>query len=224
MKTLWTLAIDFPPELTRRTFPLMERYARKIGADFRIIAERRFPDWPITYEKLQIHELGRDSAFNLFVDADALIHPNLFDLSQHIPRDHAFFYSTESAEPRIGPYDPWLLRDGRHLYGGGWMMAAWDWTHDFWRPIDDLTPEEAVARLHPLQPERTFGITPAHQIDELATARNVARFGLKIITYPDIIRPSGLTRDTDTRLWHQCLLTQPEKLRDMDMVLKAWQI
>lgn len=224
-KSLWTLAVDdFPAELTQRSFPLMERYARKIGAEFNVITERKWPDAPPTYEKLQVHTLGRDYAFNLFVDADALLHPDLPDLSRCVPRDHVFYYSVERADTRIFPYDAYFERDGRNLYGGGWMMAAWDWTHDFWQPLTDMTVDAAVQRLHPLAVEAAAGVTPAHQIDEFVTARNVARFGLKVITWSDILKPFGLTKETDIRLWHQCLLSRLDKLRDMDKVLKAWKI
>jgi hypothetical protein len=38
----------------------LQAYASKIGAEFRVIRERRFPGWPLDYEKLQIHELARE--------------------------------------------------------------------------------------------------------------------------------------------------------------------
>jgi hypothetical protein len=58
-KTLYTLSVndkhpgqDFEPEITALTFPLMRKYAHKIGADFHVIRERKHPDMPPVYEKL----------------------------------------------------------------------------------------------------------------------------------------------------------------------------
>ena len=57
-KILWTLNIggDYAPEITSITYPLLRLYARKIGADFRRDSERRFHEWPIEVEKLQIYD------------------------------------------------------------------------------------------------------------------------------------------------------------------------
>lgn len=58
-KVLYTLDIDnYQPAIKALTFPLMKAYAAKIGAEFCPITERKFPEWPIVYEKLQIFELG----------------------------------------------------------------------------------------------------------------------------------------------------------------------
>ena len=60
-KTVFTLNIDgYAPEVTELTYPLMKHYAAKIGADFHIIKERKFPDWPPVYEKMQIYQLAQE--------------------------------------------------------------------------------------------------------------------------------------------------------------------
>lgn len=56
---VYTLNIgDWLPELTAVTIPYIEMYAKKIGADFKIITERKFPEFPPNYEKVQIYEIG----------------------------------------------------------------------------------------------------------------------------------------------------------------------
>lgn len=51
-KTIYTLNIgDYAPEICALTYPLMQAYARKIGAEFHVIRERKFPDWPLDYEQ-----------------------------------------------------------------------------------------------------------------------------------------------------------------------------
>ena len=89
-KTIYTLNIgDYAPEICALTYPLIQAYARKIGADFHVIRERKFPEWPIVYEKLQIYELGRKHGndWNIFVDSDTLINPEMFDVTEHLHKD-----------------------------------------------------------------------------------------------------------------------------------------
>src|SRR5712691_6326868 len=80
-KILWTLNLEgkYSPEITKLTYPLLDHYARKIGAEFKVISERRWPDFPPAYEKLQIHELGRGAEWNIFMDSDTLVHTDFFD-------------------------------------------------------------------------------------------------------------------------------------------------
>ena len=64
-KTLYTLMVNgYSPRITKLTLPMIRFYAHKIGADFHIITERKFLEWPITYEKMQVHELSRNVASN----------------------------------------------------------------------------------------------------------------------------------------------------------------
>ena len=52
--TIYTLNIgNYAPEICALTYPLMEAYARKIGADFYIIRDKKYPEWPVVYEKLR---------------------------------------------------------------------------------------------------------------------------------------------------------------------------
>lgn len=157
-KILFTLSVDsYPDAITERTFPLLAAYARKIGADFHVIRDRRWPDAPPVYEKLQVWDLGRDSDWSLFIDADALVSPNLFDITDHLPQSHVLHYASDFAPDRI-QYDRFFRRDGRNLLSGNWLMAASSWCHEHWAPLTDMTWQEAVARITPLQCERAAGI------------------------------------------------------------------
>ena len=54
-KTIYLLNIDdYAPELTALTYPHVEFYAGKIGAETYVIDTRKFPEWDLDYEKLQI--------------------------------------------------------------------------------------------------------------------------------------------------------------------------
>jgi hypothetical protein len=90
-KTIYTLNLH-PEEyadITAITYPLLKHYAKKIGAEFVEIKDRKFPEWPPTFEKLQVYELGTEAKndWNIFFDADAMIHPDTADYTNLIPRD-----------------------------------------------------------------------------------------------------------------------------------------
>lgn len=189
-KTVYTLNIgDYAPEIRALTYPLMRYYARKIGAEFVEIRERRYPEWPIVCEKLQIYDLARESGaeWNLFFDADALIHPEMIDWTAHIPKDtvaqngHDF----SSVRHRLTPYH---LRDGRHISTCGWCTIASDWCLDLWHPPEDLTPDEVEDACFLTTREMGCGMLAEHLADDFIMSRNVARYGLKYTTLDEIIR------------------------------------
>ena len=83
-KTIFTVNVDnFAPEVTEITFPYIKAYAHKIGAEFFEITARKNPDKPPAYEKFQIYDLGRlmRNDWNIFFDADTLIHPDYPDIT-----------------------------------------------------------------------------------------------------------------------------------------------
>ncbi len=89
-KTIYLLNIgNYAPEITAITYPLIERYARKICAQIEMIDERRSPAWDLDYEKLQIYELAqrRGDDWSIYIDSDALVHPELPDVTDLIPLD-----------------------------------------------------------------------------------------------------------------------------------------
>lgn len=116
-KTIFTLNIDgYAPEITEISYPLMKHYAEKIGADFYVIKDRKYPGYPPVYEKLQIYELAQEmrNDWNIYIDSDALIHPDLMDLTNHISKDTVAHNGHDTADNRWR-YDRFFHRDGRHI-------------------------------------------------------------------------------------------------------------
>src|ERR1700722_6556869 len=124
-KTLYTLNIDnYAPEICALTYPLMKNYARKIGAAFSIIDERKFPEWPVVYEKLQIHELAKGEYarhadvdvleprepddWQIFVDSDALISPEFFDVTELLSKDTVLHNGRDMAGLRFKKNEKFL--------------------------------------------------------------------------------------------------------------------
>jgi len=223
-KTIFTLNIDnYEEKITELTYPLLKRYAKKIDADFYIISERKFPDYPPVYEKLQIYKLAQEmeNDWNIYIDSDALVHPDFFDITNHLQKDTVAHNGVDMAGNRW-KYDRFFRRDGRHLSSCNWFSIASDWCIDLWKPLDDLTLEEATENITPIVSEVVSGLIPAsHLIDDYVLSRNIAKFGLKFITINQIVKDIG---DTGNYLWHQYLLSSEDKIMQMKEILNIWKI
>ena len=166
MKNVFVLHVDnYRPDLCKFTLPTIRAWADKIGANLRFIQSRKFNGWPITYEKMQVHELGRGARWNILVDADFLLHPDLPDFTDMLDRSvvgiHYGFNWRQFFKP-----NPYLER-ARHTQAvaGGFVITS-DWTHDLWEPLP-MTPAQALS-----QTARPF------IIDEYAMTYNLCKYGL----------------------------------------------
>jgi hypothetical protein len=192
-KTVYLLNIsDYAPELTAITYPTIDRYAERIGADVHVITERLFPDWPITYEKLQIHELARARGddWSIYFDSDCMIHPELVDVTELAGEDTVLHNANDWAPVRFDQ-DEYFRRDGRGIGSCNWFACASSWCRDLWRPLD-IGPAAAVAAIHPTMQEKAVGIEAEHLVDDYALSRNIARYGLKFQTLRKLWEINGL--------------------------------
>ena len=224
MKTLYLLNIDdYTPEITALTYPHIEFYANKIGADIYVIDECKFSDWHTGYEKLQIYELSkqRNDDWSIYFDSDALIHPELPDLTALIPRDTVAHNGSDFASIRW-KYDEYFLRDGRNIGSCNWLAVASSWCRDLWRPLDDLTFEQAVQNITVTVEERNTVITPEHLVDDYALSRNIARFGLKFTTLIELWAKVGL--NSANFFHHQYTLSLDEKIANIKEVISSWGV
>lgn len=225
-KTIYTLVVDdYAPAIRDLTFPSIKHYAKKIGADFHVIGERKFPSWPVTYEKLQIFELGKAhrNDWNLFVDADTLISPEMFDITEHLHKDTIAHNGKDMAGVRW-TIDNYFRRDGRFYGSCNWLAVASDWCLDLWHPLHDLTLDEALSRIHITIGENNSGYCRTeHLIDDYTLSRNVARFGLKATTVSDICgnlgwkTPEG--KGFSPFLFHLYTISNEEKIKRMLAVM-----
>lgn len=249
-KVLFTLDIgNYQPAIKALTFPLMKAYAAKIGAEFYPITERKFPGWPIVYEKLQIFELGRGRLgvphphrarqigthpepvfveapdWNIFFDADALISPEMFDVTVNCPPYTVLFNGKDMSQIRFRP-DQYFRRDGRFIGACNWFACAPSMCLDLWRPLDDLTLEQAVKNITVTIQEHNSGMfNDNHLIDDYTLSRNIARFGLKHDTLIDICGRMGMRNQfgqgVNPFLWHQYSCSEKDKLDRMLALLST---
>ena len=219
-KTVFTLNVDdYAKEITDLTYPLIKQYAHKIRAEFQIISKRKFPEMPPVYEKLQIYELGKGNDWNIYIDSDALVHPDLMDLTEHLSKDTVLHHGADMASVRW-TYDKYFRRDGRNIGSCNWFTVASDWCIDLWTPLD-LTLHEAMANIHPTLNEIQCGIDASHLIDDYTLSRNIARFGLKFTTFLDLTQKIG---ERGNFLWHEYTIPVGEKVARIKEVLHNWKL
>ena len=230
-RTIYSLCVDdYAPRIRQLTMPLMKAYAKKIGADFVMITDRKHPEWPVTIEKFRVAELAkqRGDDWAMFFDADTLISPEMFDPTIHMNKAEIAHNGKDFNGIRW-TMDPYFMRDGRWFGSCTWVVIASDWTvEDLWH-MPTLTPEEvfgANPRIHPTVQEHNSGnCKTEHLIDDYTLSRNIARFGLKATTLIDICKGIGMVqpdgRGYNPYLWHIYTHTEEEKLQRMLNVLSA---
>tara|TARA_R100001443_G_scaffold55633_2_gene66780 strand:+ start:172 stop:834 length:663 start_codon:yes stop_codon:yes gene_type:complete len=182
---------NFFPELFSLTYPTIKSYAERYSYDINIISERKFPDYPIHYEKFQVFEDGKEALINILCDADMLIHPQLPDMMSHCRRDSIAFndnyhLSTKYQVDRI----PYFMRDGRDVGIATNFVVTSDWTHDAWEPIPLSAKDiESLAKKEVTEDTNQRGW--GHYADEFAISFNMAKYGLKYtgVTWEDWMRP-----------------------------------
>lgn len=225
-KAVFTLDVNkYAPKITRITRPWLGHYAKKIGADLVVIDKRKFPNFPPVYEKLQIHELGRGYDWSIFFDADCLIHPDLFDITTHLNKDTVLQFSHDLADVRFKS-DIYFQRDGRHIGCGGWLSVVSDLCLDFFKPLDDITFEEALANISVINNEKLVEVSSDHLIDDYVTSRNLARYGLKHTTFIKIVE--ALEKETQEKPYgyfaHNGALDEQKKIEFLEAKIKEWRI
>jgi hypothetical protein len=181
-KAVWVLNIDnYRPDITKHTLPNIRAYADKIGADFHIITDRKFPAYPVFYEKLQVWDLGQEYDWNILIDADLLISNQMPDLTQIASKepDTVLSYQQFNIANYFKPNDVFKkLPVSQKTDGTGVaivspsanLVVTSKATHILYKPLS-LTPEEI-----------RLNITNPNMVDEYAMATNLAENNLKTKT------------------------------------------
>lgn len=219
-KTIFTLNIDnYAPEITALTYPFIERYAKKIGAEFVIIKKRKYPDYPMMYEKLQIYELGKDNDWNIYIDSDMLVHPDLFDITEVLPEDTVLHYGFEFASNKFR-YDNYFRRDGRNIGSANELTVASHLCTDIWEPLSDMTIDDALNNIKIIHSEEIVGHSRGYGIDDYVTSRNIAKYGIKYKAFKDLLNEMG--RLNDEYFYHEWPVAEKDKAEKIREKLKSW--
>jgi hypothetical protein len=223
-KTLYTLNIDnYAPKICEITYPLLKKYAHRCRAEFVVIEDRKFPDYPVCYEKLQIHELAeeRHDEWSIYLDSDALVHPESPDFTCFLGKDTVFHNGVDPAALRWR-YDHFFMRDGRNIGSCDWFTIASEWCRDLWHPLD-ISLDEALSNIRPTVIEANSGvIDAAHLLDDYVLSRNIARFGLKVVTATSIYEKLGIKEPWF--FWHRYDVPLKTKIVDMEKIRDDWKL
>lgn len=218
---------NWEPEITSRTFPLLRHYAKKIGADFWLIDERKYPDCPIGYERFQIYDVADQYDWVLQIDADLVMHPDMPDVTSFVNKDTILISRPDHAAKRFQG-DPLFWRDGRYISVPGFFTVTSDWCRDFWRLPDDLTPQEAIARVTPLEHEwdrwEKTVVDGSHLVVDYIWSRNVARYGLKYKTFQECFVPPLLNPIHDYVMHNAILPIHHKRQHIKNVVEKYWKL
>jgi len=227
-KVLFTLQVGgYGEDMSKLTIPFMQYHADKIGAEFRVIKERRWPELPPVMEKFQIYHLAQEEfkGYDWFIywDLDTLIHPDFFDVTALLGKDTTCSGITSDFTPNRFKPDPYFLRDGRFIGKGNWCAMFSDWCLDYYHPPEPMTAEhvEHLAqniRLTVVE-SRSGVMQPSHLIDDYCVSRNIARYGLKHTLISEIA--SKFNRpDIPNMLFHQYLHDMDKKIVMMQKQLE----
>lgn len=86
-KAIVTLVFGVEYEaIAKITHPSIKEYAKRIGADFHVINERKLRhNTPVGYEKLQLRDYLKDYHRILYIDTDIIVRPDTPDLFKYVP-------------------------------------------------------------------------------------------------------------------------------------------
>ena len=201
-KAIVTMDIDYPKEITNITFPYLKQYANKINADFIVINTRKYPDQPITLEKFQLYDISKDYDWTIWIDADAIIHPYCFDLTEIYSKEYVILDSrTYINLPYNFKHNIYTRRDGRGYRIPTWITVVSDWTRDLWKPYKD--PKQFLPEIlsGDWGSEGTNNTNKEIHLDDYLTTRNLSKYGLKVKFliqdyFPSIDAPEWLLHHT----------------------------
>jgi hypothetical protein len=243
-KTIYTLNIDnYEPEIFELCMFYMKLYAYKIGAEIFIIQDRKISDKFAGLEKFQIYELGKEhkNDWNIFIDPDALIHPDFFDPTVMMTKDWTAAFGVSDFTPIRFRTDEYFLRDGRFYGKGNWFGICSDWCLDYFHPLDDISLEEAMSNCFPMNDEISSNkpMSGHNMVEDYIVSRNIARYGLKHTLVADLMTKYGKnigychqmqTSVQGTQMlssgpvFHVYLQSSEQKLVMMKKQIKAWQL
>lgn len=223
-KTIYILNIgNYAPEITALTYPRIEKWAKKINAEIVQIIDRKYPDYPVVYEKMQIWEIEkeRNSDWIIYIDSDCLVHPDMFDVTELLTMDTVLQHGNDLAVNRF-TIDDYFRRDGRYIGTCNWFTVCSKWCLELFKPADDLTLSEMLERMHATAREKRAGKESSHLIDDFVLSRNLAKYGLKYKTLKDLLKDYG--RENEQYFFHEYLIPDSDKVEPLKKVIERWGI
>ena len=209
-KLLVTLNIgDYDKDITGITFPYMREYAKNIGADFHVITERKFPDFPLMIEEFQMYEFSQTYDWIIFLDGDCLINPNTVDLTtlveedtviiaKYNPPDHHFHPENIEGEYNLKYYAPFFFlvfhKNSRDC------VKPYTNPYDYYEHINLNSTHPEMKNYMKIRSHLTEKEIKDTLIDEFLLTLNLHRYNIKTNTlvedFPDLL---AISHTSDTK-------------------------
>lgn len=222
-KQVITLNIgNYEPEITQLTYPSIKKWAQKLGAEFNIIDTPVFNAPSVTYEKFQLYERSRGYDWTLFIDSDALVHPDTPDWTELLDKGTVCFHGLDLNLNRFRGND--YTRRSKCLQGAcTWLVMFSDWCRDLWHPMcDGVTFESCMENIEPVVSENLSGTcSREHLIDDYLVTQNIARYGLKATTVYELCRQVGHDRPY---YFHLYAVSSQYKLDQIKQRIVEWKM
>lgn len=173
-KNIYLLNIEnYAPEITAITYPAIEAYAEKIGALLIYITERKHPDMPPVYEKLQLYQLAKANPadWHIYIDSDCLLHSDTPDFTVMF-EPGVYQPNSDPAHIRFNLERP----DGRDIGTCNWFTVFHNDCLELFNPDIGLSAAEIYERCTPTEEEAAL-FDRTHLIDDFILSTNLAKHG-----------------------------------------------
>lgn len=150
---------------------MVRAYVQRIGATLNIIYHRKFPQFPVEYEAMQIWEAGAAFDWNLHIAAGMLLGDKLPDPTNYASTDRVATNMTFGAQfvfETAG--NIYFERDERYIGISEGILLSHAQTHDIWQPL----PGSFASYRDLIKDGRH------ERIASYALSVNLAKYGLKL--------------------------------------------
>lgn len=223
-KNVITLNLNYNPDIVKCTRPLIQRWAKKIGADYIEITKRAFHEsWPIIVEKFQVAEIARATKadWSIYIDLDTAVKPEFFDFTAHLNKNTVACFKSELASLKY-KMDNVFLRDGRFIGIGGFFTACSDWCLDFYDFPEMEEFDTIFDNITPTSQENEHWIDKRHLVEEYILSHNLAKYGLKFKTLLELQREVGIPNTNYVMHWY--FEKDDKKVEKLRELCAAWGV
>lgn len=198
-----TMMEGYQPAMCELTIPNLQEYAARIGADFNLITKPMFKAFPPNYERFQIFFDGSQYEWNINIDADTVLHPDLPDVTEICdPRAFCTLYGMDAGHYFHTDHKV-FIRDGRNQAVADQFTVSSRLVHDVWEPMGiNYSIMKSFCKQDP------------RQVSEYNLSYNLAKYG---------IRHSGIP--IDLRMHHSLMVTTENLVKPEDQIrakLEEW--
>lgn len=212
-----TLDINYPKEITDLTFPYMKKYAKNINADFNIILERKYPQFPIPMEKFQLYDLSMNYEWVIFLDADCLINPKTYNFTALFENDVVIvsqYINNLNCKQPLFQTKNIMGKYNIDIYYPFYFLAFHKSQNNVVKPW--CNPLQYKQQVNITQGMKKNNIQQEWHLDEFLLAINIVKYGISTISVKDDLPHTIISHDGN-------YLTTKQKVHFLKQSVKTLQ-